>query len=182
VISRVVVVSGPPGSGKSTAGRRVAERLGLAYRSVGDLFRAEAKRHGMDVEAFNRYAEAHPEVDRALDDAMQALAAPGILLDGRIQGELARRRGVKVFEILVTADPNVRIQRVAARDGQTLAEATRRVQEREASERARYAHQYQIDIDRVVPDLTVDTTAQSREEVADAIVEFLRTRDPAGVP
>jgi CMP/dCMP kinase len=173
VIDRVVALGGPPGSGKSTAGRRVAEQLGLTFTSAGDVFRAEAARRGLDVEAFGRYAESHPDVDRELDRAMQALATPGQLLDGRIQGVLCRRAGTPVASVVVTADRDERVRRVARRDGQTLDEANLRVEQREASERARYAAIYGIDLDREPADLVVDSTHLDAERVTATIVAFL---------
>jgi len=169
----VVAIGGPPGSGKSTAGRLVAERLGLEYRSAGEQFRAEAARRGMDVEEFGRYAEAHPEIDRDLDRAMQAIARPGRLLDGRIQGVLCRRNGIPVRYVVVTADEPERVRRVAVRDGQSVAEATERTRAREASERERYRNFYAIDLDREAADLTVDSTHRPPPDVAAEIVSFL---------
>jgi CMP/dCMP kinase len=173
VIDRVVTLGGPPGSGKSTAGRLVAERLGLDYRSAGDVFRAEAAQRGLDVEAFGRYAEGHPEVDRELDRSMQALARPGVLLDGRIQGILCRRSGIPVADIVVTAELAERVRRVARRDGQDERDAADRVRQREASERARYRTIYGIDLDRETPDLLIDSTRLPPAEVAEAIVAFV---------
>ncbi|HYB63072.1 MAG TPA: AAA family ATPase [Thermoplasmata archaeon] len=170
----VVALGGPPGSGKSTAGRLVARALGLDYRSAGELFRAEARARGLDLEAFGRFAEHHPEVDTELDRAMQELARPGVLLEGRIQGALCQRRGVPVVVVLVTASPAERARRVAGRDHQELAQATRAIEAREAVERARYLKFYQIDLDREVPDLLVDSTSLPAEEVARTIVAFLR--------
>ena len=177
MIDRVVALGGPPGSGKSTAGRRVAERLGLAYTSAGDVFRAEAARRGLDVEAFGRYAEAHTEVDRELDRSMQALAAPGRLLDGRIQGILCRRAGTPVACVVVTADREERVRRVARRDGQSVSEASRRVEQREASERTRYREIYGIDLDREPADLTVDSTEVPADAVAERIRAFVVARE-----
>jgi len=174
VIGWVVAIGGPPGSGKSTAGRRVADALGLEFRSAGELFRAEAARRGLDLEAFGRYAESHPEVDRSLDAAMQALARPGRVLDGRIQGVLCRRNGVPVRAIVVTAEESERIRRVAARDHLPSEEAARQVRAREASERARYLAHYGIDLEREAADLTIDSTHRPPDDVARAIVEFVR--------
>jgi CMP/dCMP kinase len=182
VIGRVVAVGGPPGSGKSTAGRRVAEELGLRYCSAGDVFRAEARALGLDVEAYNRYAERHPEVDEKLDTSMQALARPGVLLDGRVQAALCLRNGRPVYSIVVTAAEEERVRRVALRDGQSLEEAHRRIREREASERERYRRLYALDLDSEPADLRVDSTSVPPEEVARTIVEFLRTQPPEGTP
>jgi CMP/dCMP kinase len=182
VIGRVVALGGPPGSGKSTAGRRVVEALGLEYRSAGDVFRAEAATRGMDVEAFGVYAEAHPEVDRTLDEQMQSLARPGVLLDGRIQGVLCRRRRIPVWSIVVTAAEDERARRVAARDGQPFAEALTRIRERAEGERRRYRVLYGIEVDAERGDLTVDSTTVPADRVAEEIVQFLRARTAGAGP
>ncbi len=180
MIDVVVCIGGPPGSGKSTAGRKVAERLGLEYRSAGEIFRAEAAQHGLDLEAFGRYAETHPEVDRALDRAMQALAKPGRVLDGRIQGPLCRRHGIAAVSIVITARPEVRAGRVAGRDAESLDRATREIAEREASEHRRYRTLYEIDLDTEPADFTIDSSERSPSEVVEEIVRFLerKGRDP----
>jgi CMP/dCMP kinase len=176
-VSRTVVaLGGPPGSGKSTAGRLVATALRLEFRSVGEAFRAEARARGLDLAAFGRYAEAHPEVDRELDRAVRALARPGVLLEGRIQGPLLRRGGLEVVWVAVTASREERIRRLAARDGLAPEEAARAIVAREASERARYLTFYGIDLDREAADLVVDATALPPEGVAARIVGFLRDR------
>ncbi len=175
MIGRVVAIGGPPGSGKSTAGRRVAEALGLQYCSAGEVFRAEARAHGMDLEAFGHYAESHPEVDRRLDDSMQALARPGVLLDGRIQAALCRGRGRPVYSIVVTAEEGERARRVAERDGQSPEEALRRIRERADSERTRYIKVYGVDPERETPDLLVDSTHLPPASVAATILEFLQS-------
>ncbi len=179
MIRRVVTLGGPPGGGKSTAGRRVAETLGLTYRSAGEVFRAEGQRRGLDVEAFGHYAEQHPEVDVDLDRAMQAFWRPGFLLDSRIQGPLCRRAQVPVHDLVVTASLDVRAGRVAARDGQGPAEARRRIEDREASERLRYRRQYDIDLATEVPDLVVDSSQLAPDAVVAEILDYLRTHDGA---
>ncbi|OWY61962.1 cytidylate kinase, partial [cyanobacterium TDX16] len=48
---RVIAIDGPAGSGKSTVGRRLAERLQLQYLDTGAMYRAvtfAALRRGMD--------------------------------------------------------------------------------------------------------------------------------------
>lgn len=177
MIDVVVCIGGPPGSGKSTAGRKIAERFGLEYRSAGEIFRAEASQRGLDLEAFGRYAETHPEVDRALDRAMQALAAPGRILDGRIQGPLCRRHGIAAVSIVITARPEVRAQRVAGRDAEPLEHAIREIADREASEHRRYRALYEIDLDTEPADLTIDSSELSPNEVVKEIVRFLEPRE-----
>jgi len=180
VSQAVLALGGPPGSGKSTAGRAVAAELGLDYRSAGEVFRAKARARGMDLAEFGRYAEAHPEVDTELDRSMQALARPGVLLDGRIQGALCHRNGIDVDAVVVTASLEERARRVARRDHQSVEEATLAIRAREASERTRYLRYYGIDVDAERADLVVDSTSLPAEGVAAAIVEFVRRRSAPG--
>jgi CMP/dCMP kinase len=179
VIGAVVTVGGPPGSGKSTAGRLVAGSLDLEFFSAGGFFRAEAKLHHMDLEEFGRYAAQHPEVDRELDQRMQTLARPGRLLDGRVQGALCRRAGTPVYDVLVTAGEEVRVRRVAERDGQTVEKARQQVREREASERDRYLRYYGIDLATEPCDLRVDSTDHPALEVAETILQYVKEREAA---
>jgi CMP/dCMP kinase len=176
VIDRVVALGGPPGSGKTTAARRLAAELGLKLVNAGERFRAEAARRGMDLSDFSEYAEAHPEVDRELDDAMAREATPGRLLEGRVQGPLLRRDRVPVHLLSVVARAGVRAGRIAQRDGLTVEVARAKMLAREASERARYRAIYGLDLDREEPDLTVDSSDRTPEEVVALLVQFLGAR------
>jgi predicted cytidylate kinase len=179
VIRRVVTLGGPPGSGKSTAGRLVAASLGLELCSAGERFRTEARAHDLSLEAFGAYAQAHPEVDRALDRTMQGLAAPGRILEGRIQGTLCRRAGTPVHAIVVTASEAERARRVAGRDGLSVEAALRSVRDREASERWRYLAFYGIDLAHEASDFTVDSTDRPPDAVAESIAKYLEAAEPA---
>jgi len=108
---------------------------------------------------------------------MQALAVPGRLLEGRIQGPLCRRAGVPVYDILITAREEVRVRRVADRDGQSVGVARRLVREREASERERYHRYYGIDLDHEPAGLVVDSSDRPPAEVAAAVLSFVRERE-----
>lgn len=176
---RIVWIAGPPGSGKTTAGRLAATELGYPFESAGEIFRAEAKRAGMSLGAFSRYAEEHPEIDRALDGQLRERARPGTFLDGRVVGAILRRDGVPVLAIQVTADAATRARRAAGRDGVDPAEAARAMRERSASERTRYLKWYGIDLDRETFDAVVDASTLGPEAVAERIVAIVRAAERA---
>jgi cytidylate kinase len=180
VIDRVITITGPPGSGKSTAGRGVAERLDLEFRSAGELFRERANTAGITLSEFSRRAEGDETIDRALDAQMLALARPGRVLEGRVTGALCRRRGVPCYYLLVTARPEIRYRRLAARDGISLGEAASTTTAREASERDRYLRYYGIDLDRETADLTVDSSELSVDAVVERLSEFVLAQVPPG--
>jgi adenylate kinase len=85
--SKIVVLVGPPGSGKGTQAKVVCEKWGIPQISTGDMLRA-AKKNGtlekkyldlMDSGALVPDEAVIGLIDRRIDDAD---CAPGFLLDG----------------------------------------------------------------------------------------------------
>ncbi len=79
---------GPPGAGKGTQAKVIAERLGIPAISTGDIFRANVSQQTpLGVEA-KRYMDAGDYVPDEVTNAMvrsriaEPDAAPGFLLDG----------------------------------------------------------------------------------------------------
>ena len=78
---------GPPGAGKGTQAKRLAERHGLAHLSTGDLFRAAIAAEtplGREVAGLLREGRLVPDdVTNALvADNLEALSFDGFVLDG----------------------------------------------------------------------------------------------------
>ena len=176
----VVTIGGPPGSGKSTAGRRVAAERHLEYLSAGELFRAEARRRGLSLGELGALAERDPSIDRALDDEMVRRAAPTRLLDGRVSGPILRRRGIPTCYVVVTASPEVRWRRLVGRDGGSLETVAAATRAREESERRRYTAYYDIELENVPADLLVDSSTAGPDEVVRTILDFLDSPGVAG--
>jgi CMP/dCMP kinase len=68
---RVIAIDGPAGSGKSTVGRKLAERLGLTYLDTGAMYRAvafAAIRQGVDPDEEDAVAALARAVDIQVDD------------------------------------------------------------------------------------------------------------------
>ena len=181
-VGRLVALGGPPGSGKSTAGRAAAQTLSLEFVSAGALFRAEAEHRGLTLEGLSKLAEEEPAIDRALDDRMLSLARPGRLLDGRVIGALCRSRGIPADYVWITAPEAVRVARLAERDGLDPGRCLAVTRAREASERRRYLAYYGIDLAREVADLTIDSAVLPATEVARRIVEFVGHREAGTGP
>ncbi len=83
-----VLLIGPPGSGKGTQGDRLAQELGLAHISSGDLLRDEVRAGtaiGRRVEAIMRSGDLVPDIvilALLLRPIIEASDGPGYLLDG----------------------------------------------------------------------------------------------------
>jgi predicted cytidylate kinase len=167
-----ITISGPPGSGKTTACRLVAERLHLEVVISGDIFRQLAKESLMSLSDFGSMCECDPDVDRRLDQRMVEIARSrdDVLLEGRLTAYMLTRHGIPAFRVYMGADLDVRSARVAEREGGSPTQRKREIVEREECEARRYLTYYDIDInDRNIYDLVIDTTNKTPEQVADII-------------
>jgi adenylate kinase len=114
----IVVLLGPPGSGKGTQGERVAAALGVPKISTGDVLRAAAKAGtplGLEAKAYMDRGDLVPDpvILGIMKDALSAPEqAKGVVLDGvvrtvpqaeglgRVAQEIGKRVGVVLlFEI-----------------------------------------------------------------------------------
>jgi len=172
-----IAISGPPGSGKTTVCMLVANRFGYEYVLVGQVFRQMAIERKMDLESFGRLAEEDETIDRELDERVLAIALSreNIVLEGRLTGALLKSKKIPVFAVLVNAAEEVRAERIARRESKDVGLVLREIQSRERSEKKRYMAYYGINpYDESIYDMQVDSTTQSAESVAEAVVDKVR--------
>ena len=171
-----ITISGPPGSGKTTVCKLLAQRLGFEYIISGNVFRDMAQKLGMTLAEFGRLAEEDPKYDKMIDDSMVTSAAEreNIILEARLAGHNLARQDIRAFKVCLDADPWVRAQRLMEREIGDNDLVMTEMLEREESEAVRYRQYYGIDLrDKSVYDLIIDTTDITPEEVVDIIVKGL---------
>src|SRR5437867_13426237 len=102
----ILVIGGPPGSGKTTVAERWAEARGAVLVSAGTRFRAMAKARGLGLEALGRAAQRDPSIDRALDKAVlseiRAHVAKGrdVVVDGGIKAYLLAQAKILCVKVM----------------------------------------------------------------------------------
>ena len=169
----VIVISGAPGSGKSTYARRLSRELGLRYYTSGQAFRELARRLGVSLEELSRVAERDPSIDisidlRVLDEARRG----GVVIDSHLAGWVLA--GMADVSILVKAGLLARLRRVAAREGTDIGEVMVQTLTREMSQWRRYKEYYGYDtMDYSVFDLVLDTSVLGVEESYEIIRSFV---------
>jgi CMP/dCMP kinase len=172
----LIAVSGPPGSGTTTAARGVAAKLGLDLLHGGEVFRAMAAEHGMTLRDFGRYAAERPEVDVELDRRLAAAARDGdIVIESRLAGWVLTNEGLDGLRVWLHSDDKVRAERVAARERVSIEQALADNAEREAIEHDRYLAVYGIEMaDLSIYDLVLDTGVLGPAEVVDRVASAAR--------
>ena len=131
-----LVVLGPPGAGKGTQARRLAERYSIPWLSTGEMLRAAVTggtELGLPVKAIMDRGELVPDdvVDQMVSDRIDREdCRTGFILDGFprtvAQAEaltaMLDRKGVKLSAAIeLKVDPAVLIERMAKRVADTLA-------------------------------------------------------------
>ena len=171
-----ITISGPPGSGKTTACNRLSEILGLKAVVFGKIFRELAAEKHLSLIEFGGLAEKDPSIDQAIDNKILEIARENenIILESRLSAYMLSRNSIPAFKIYLGASPEVRMSRIGVREGQTLEDAKKETLERQASEAKRYMMYYNIDInDMSVYDLVVNTDELDPDGVIDAILKAI---------
>ena len=167
-----ITISGPPGSGKTTACNKLSEIYNLKAVVFGKIFRELAAEKNISLTELGAIAEKDPSIDHDIDSRIVEIAKANedILLESRLSAYMLTRNNIPAFKIYLGASPEVRMSRIGVREGQSLEEAKKETIERQASEAKRYKMYYDIDInDMSVYDLVVNTDDLDPEGVIDVI-------------
>jgi cytidylate kinase len=170
----LITISGPAGSGKSTAAAALAEALDYDHVSGGDIFRELADERDMTPLELNKAAEEDDQIDRDLDRRLRNIAETrdDVVLESRLAGWMAGEYAD--FRIWLDAPLSVRADRIADREDKSTELARKETQERGESEARRYLEYYDIDIDDLgIYDLALNTARLSPKGVLDVLLTTL---------
>jgi predicted cytidylate kinase len=173
----IITVGGPPGSGKTTVAMRLAEDCEFFLITSGNIFREMAEKRKMSLEDFGRLSEKDRGIDTELDEivireAKERCREGSVVVEGRLAAHMVERSGLAAFKVWIDAPLEVRVGRIAGREGKGKDEVEREILERERSERTRYEKIYGIDLaDLAIYDLIIDSKAITPDEVVNIIRE-----------
>jgi cytidylate kinase len=176
-----ISITGDLGSGKSTVCSYLKEHYGLKVYSTGQIQRSLAQRHNMDVLAFNKYMETHPEIDGEIDAelAMLGKRSEDMVFDSRMAWHFVPDS----FKVYLTVDIDEAARRVMKdQRGEvevypSADDAKASLAARKKSENLRYITKYGVDCSNLDNyDLVIDTTNISPGEAAERIMSEYRRR------
>jgi cytidylate kinase len=178
----IITVSGPPGSGKSTLSKTIAEHFGLTLISSGDVFRAMAMERGVNLEEFGNIAESDPDIDKEIDRRQIELSkqAGDFLFEGRLSGWFLEAD----LMIMLKTDVEVRARRISQREDISLEQAMHETRVRQQSEAKRYKDYYNIDIADLTPyDLVMESSVwdpQATAKIAITAIDSMKEKGLRG--
>lgn len=175
----LITVSGPAGSGKSTLAAGLADALGYAHVSGGDIFRSLAEEREISLVELNRLAENDEEIDLDLDRRLRTTARDedDLVLESRLAGWMSGDHAD--LKLWLDAPLAVRAARIADREDKPVEEARTETRTRAESEALRYEEYYGIDItDLSIYDLSVNTARWSAAGVLDHVITAVEEYDP----
>ena len=168
----ILTISGPPGSGKTTVARLLAEKMKLELITTGIIFRDMAEARGMTLADFGDLALNDPNIDKELDMKVLEHAKGDVIIEGRLAGHMLHLNGIDAFKVWIDATIITRSQRIAGRESKDPKAVMEETLEREECEHQRYHNVYGIDSRSLaVYNLVVHSDDQTPEEIVDSIIK-----------
>lgn len=183
--STIITIAGKPGSGKSTTGKLLAQRLGYTHTSTGDFMRAIAKERNMTLDELATLSEVDPTIDTTLDQHnIEVGKSENIVIDSRLGFHFIPHS----FKVFLDIDHRIAAERIlkniqnnGARKNEarynfdSIDSVAQSITERLASERRRYQNKYNI-ADHTSPtnfDLVIHTDSPEFSGNIDAVVQTI---------
>jgi len=181
----IITISGPHGSGKTTVGKMLAERLGYKFFSTGDAREKIALKHGLTMNELNKIGEKEAWPHKEVDDYIKELGKKedNLVIDSWLAFHFIPH-SLKIF---FKVDPRVGAERIFkqkkldpnARKDETATKTVEEVMEdaKEKSESWRKGIKKWYGIDPFDPknfDYTIDTSNLTPKEVAEKAMEIIK--------
>lgn len=170
-----------PGSGKTTAGRLLAQQLGYKFYSVGDFRGQMAQKIGLTIDELNKLGQKEFWTDQQADDWQKKIGQneDNVVIDGW----LAFHFIPKSFKIFIDVDSQVAAHRIFInqRPDEKYLDSekavNKQISDRLEETRNRFLKYYQVDfLNKDYYDLIVDSTNLSPEGVINKIIKKINKK------
>ena len=177
----VVVISGMPGCGSSTAARLLAKKMRLKFFSAGDYTKKIAKEEEkIDkklteriVHFWNTHRGKSKEHHMSVEETQQNIAKKGnMVIESKLGIHFIENSD---FKIWLKAPFKTRAERYVNRDKISIDDATKFLRDKENHERENWKRIYGFDYfgQEKEADLVIDTSDKSPEEIVNIIIKFI---------
>ncbi len=173
-----ITISGTPASGKSTAAKLLAKRLGYKHYSMGDLQRNIANEKGIDIVELSKVESKDDSYDRMIDEKQVRIGKEK--KDFVIDTWLGAKFIPDAFKVFIDAGLDIRAGRRLHHqrpedDYDDLETIKAKMAEREKNNRERWIRYYGFDYTKESNyDLFIDSSRLSPKEVVSKILEHIK--------
>lgn len=178
----IITIAGKLGSGKSSASKELAHRLGFQHFSSGDFLRKVAEDRNISIKELMIAAESDSQIDYDID---QVLRDKGTEEDLVIDSRLAFYWIPESFKVYLEIDPEIAAQRMflnlnenedrkRTENSESVEEMKNNMIARHESDKKRYQNLYNLNhTDHSHFDLVIDTglSENNLETVVQKIIE-----------
>ncbi|MBQ8251677.1 MAG: cytidylate kinase family protein [Alphaproteobacteria bacterium] len=176
----IISLSGMLGSGKSTVGKMLAQKLGYTFYSTGSAQRKIAQERGITTLELNKLSMTDTSIDNQIDGVFKTLVQEE--KDFVVDSRLAFFFIPSSFKVKLNIDTKVAAERIfndktrtEERAYQSVDEAETDLKTRRALEVERFKNLYHVDIDNEANfDLIIDTTDKTPEEICEKILKYFQ--------
>lgn len=169
----IITITGKPCSGKSTIAKILVEKYGFKRIGVGDIFKEEAKKRGMNAEEFNAFCMNDPSydffIDKKTEELGKSLKGQKVIFDSRLAWHFVPES----FKVYVDLDEEEMAKRLANSDREgkekfdNIESAKKSLKSRRQLEIDRYKKLYNVDIEDLSNfDYILDSSSKTPEQLA----------------
>jgi cytidylate kinase len=177
---RVVVISGPPGSGSTSVAKEVAKRLGFKYFVPGKLHKKlgeNKKESKAALESWHTKKGSSKKFHKDLDKLQIKKAKKGnIVICGKLSVHFLKELGD--YKIWLDVPLKDRAKRTAKRDGINVNKAVKEIRKRQNIERKEWKRIYGFDYfyQKKIADYVIDSSELTVKQTADKIIRFIKSK------
>lgn len=178
--SLVIAISGPPGSGTTTIGKKLAKKLKLDFFSPGLYFKKLSKERNESKAALKllktRFGSGE-ELHKHIDELQIKMAEKGnIVVEGTLSIHFLK--DVSNCKIWLDTPLEIRAKRTSKRDKLPWKKLMQDIREREGIERKLWKKVYGFDYfdQKNQADLVLDTSYMSVGRTVNKILEFIKQK------
>lgn len=176
----IITISGDIGSGKSTTGKLLQERLDYLYLSTGAIQREIAASMGLTTLELNKLTESRLDIDEKIDGYTRALndAKDDYIVDSRLAWHFIPSS----YKVFLRCEEEIAAQRISKDDKRKSDEENRdlnhllkQIQARRKSEAERFKRIYDINFEDLLNyDQVIDSSYFTPDEIVNMIVDGRR--------
>lgn len=170
-IEERIILSGLAGTGKTTIGKLLSEKLKYEFISVGDFSRKFAlETYGLSINEFQQKCKIEPGLDKQIDEKFQEYC------NNKVKLVIDYRLGFKFiknsFNVFLSASEEIAIMRIKNSNRQNEKSDSESISNRNNEMKNRFMSLYGVDFtDEKFYDLKINTDNQTPETIAEEIIK-----------